>query len=170
MPKLRTKSRRRNGYLGIDPGASGGIVFLPGNLKGIEYYEMPVSEQDLWIIIDSIAPSVELARVEYINPGMFGVHKSAAAKLYGSYMAVRMALTAAGIPFEEVQPVKTWQTVGVAKRKKNESANKWKDRLRAKAQQHFPKLDLWTKTKGLQLKVADALLIAHACRKDNMRK
>ncbi len=49
---------------------------------------------------------------------------------------------------------------------KGETKGQKKEKLRAKAQQLFPELPIWKtpKTKGIQLAIADALLIAHYCR------
>ena len=69
-----------------------------------------------------------------------------------------MALIAAGIPFEEVIP-RTWQKgVGITPRGKGETKTRFKNRLKAKASQLFPKVNV-------TLATADALLIAEFCRR-----
>jgi hypothetical protein len=75
-----------------------------------------------------------------------------------SYGGLRMALIAAGIPFEEVQP-RAWQkAMGIPPRSKTESGTQWKNRLKAKAQQLYP-------AEKVTLAVADALLIATYCQR-----
>ena len=69
-----------------------------------------------------------------------------------------MALTAAGIPFEEVTPVVWQRGLGIPVRKKDESRSQFKGRLKAKAQQLFPQVKV-------TLKTADALLISEYCRR-----
>jgi Holliday junction resolvasome RuvABC endonuclease subunit len=77
-----------------------------------------------------------------------------------NYGIVRMALTAAGIPFEEVTPQAWQKALGITHRKKTETPSEWKNRLRARAQQLFPSV-------SLTLATADALLIAEYCRRIN---
>jgi Holliday junction resolvasome RuvABC endonuclease subunit len=77
------------------------------------------------------------------------------------YGGLRMALIAASIPFEEVTP-RTWQkALGVVVRKKTETKTQFKNRLKAKAQQLFPR-------ESITLKTADALLIAEYCRRKQL--
>jgi hypothetical protein len=102
------------------------------------------------------------------------------------YGTLLMALTAAGISFEEITP-QVWQKAlhipprkkGVKRRVPNpkkpskmktivkggETDRQWKGRLRNKAQQLFPSLEVWRGTIGNQLAVADAILIAEFCRR-----
>jgi hypothetical protein len=75
-----------------------------------------------------------------------------------NYGALRMALTAAGIPFEEVVPGVWQRGLNIPPRKKTEGKTAWKNRLKAKAQQLFPSVKI-------TLATADALLIAEFCRR-----
>jgi hypothetical protein len=78
-----------------------------------------------------------------------------------------MALTSAGIPFEPIRPQAWQKALGITPRKKTESKPDFKNRLRAKAQQLYPSLPLWSepKSKGKQLALCDALLIATYCKR-----
>ena len=89
---------------------------------------------------------------------------------YG-YGGLRMALIAAGFPFQEVQP-RAWQKhFGITAKKPSESKQQFKDRLRAKCQQLFPRLvDLWGLGITKQRMVCDALLIAEYCRQTSIGK
>ncbi len=188
MPNLPSSASGYRRFLGIDPGLSGGLacIYPDGN---IQWLVMPSSERDLWDWLCRPAHQVSrtMACIEWIHPGIYGIKKSDMAKLYGSYTALRMALTAAGIPFNDVKP-KEWQAaLGItpkdqgAKTKKRvksksgvwadkimrvggESTSQWKGRLRAKAQNLYPSLSLWEENKGVQLAVCDSLLLAHYCR------
>lgn len=181
MPLVPQKSRQDGTiYIGIDPGASGGIVLIDG--RNIYVEPMPTTEQDTWQLIqgigyrhgkvlDKVSRSVEpwyVARhavIEWIHPAIQGIGKSQMSKLYGNYMALRMALTACSIPFDVVMPKKWQAALNIQSRKKGEATNKWKDRLRAKAQQLHPGLECWKWNLGEQRKVSDAVLIADYCRR-----
>jgi hypothetical protein len=79
--------------------------------------------------------------------------------LYGSYLSLRAMLVAAGLPFEDCPP-KRWQShLGIPPRAKGEDDRKWKNRLKARAQQLFPSV------RRVTLATADALLIAEWCRR-----
>lgn len=144
-------------YLGIDPGASGGIVSIYGST--VTATKMPPTEQDVWTLVSSHSQPFgdrAFAVIEWIHPAIQGIGKSSMSKLYGSYMQLRGYLTAARIPFEAVQTTIWAKTFGMAR--KGEESRKWKNRLRAKAQQLFPKVDV-------TLETADALLISEHCRR-----
>lgn len=74
------------------------------------------------------------------------------------YGLLRMALIAAGIPFEEVLPRKWQGGLGISPRKKTEGKTEWKNRLKARAQQLFP-------ATKVTLATSDALLLAEYARR-----
>jgi len=162
LPKPITKDRL---YLGIDPGANGGIAAIyPSGMFDLRA-SMPETELGIWFLISGLKDSNVTAVIEWIHPAIKGIGKSPMSKLYGSYMALRTALTAAQIPFETVQAYKWQQAMGISNRKAGEATNKWKDRLRAKAQQLFPREEIWKETLGKQRAVCDAMLIALYCQR-----
>jgi hypothetical protein len=176
-------------YIGIDPGKSGGLVVLLDN-GDIEYTPMPKTRRDVWLWFDGLV----FRRDDAGEPGyVAAIEKLQAFPLkakppkpgqkpkppprqspkslmtFGQgYGELLMALTAADISTEEVPP-KTWQKAVGMFRQKNEPQPQWKERLRGKAQELFPKLPIWNepRTKGKQLAIADALLIAWYCRRVN---
>ena len=181
-------------YIGIDPGASGGLAEIA--IDCTEAIPMPRTEKDIWEWVHWFqAGQKPYAMIEKVS-GYIGESQpgSRAFRFGQSYGSLRMALIAAGVPFEEVTP-QTWQkalgvsprrkggkkcdmcsglgTIGVRDsvdeqidcprcqnkpRLKEESKSQWKNRLKAKAQQLFPKLKI-------TLKTADAILIAEYCRR-----
>jgi hypothetical protein len=151
--------------LGIDPGMNGGLALLfpDGELV---YDRMPETQQDIMLWMHERCEEMDVvAVIEWINPAIFKISKRSMSLLYGSYRELKMALTASEIPFSE-EMAATWQrAVGVKPRKKGEPQGKWKNRLRSRAQQLFPRLPLWKepKSKGIQLAVADSILIAYYC-------
>ena len=81
---------------------------------------------------------------------------------------LKMALVAAGIPYELVEPQRWQKEFSIASRKAKEPKKLLKERCRAMAQQLFPDLSIWTGTLGLQRAVCDAVLLAeYACRRSN---
>ncbi len=153
-------------YIGIDPGMGGGlasITLTSGKAKpDVENLAMPHTERDVWNGFRLWEPDLRVryvyAVIEWINPAIYGIGKSQQSKLYGNYMQLRMALTAADIPFEDTKPRVWLRALGIPPRKKTENDRQWKNRLRAKAQQLYPKLKI-------TLATADALLIATFCQR-----
>lgn len=151
-------------YLGIDPGASGGMAWLVGD--HVEAAQCPPTEAAIWQWVSGclkVAGNV-CACVEMVG-GYIGERRgtanpapgSAMFKFGHSYGMVRMALVAAGIPFNVVSP-KTWQKAFSLKKTKGESSTSWKNRLKAEAKRLFPKVKV-------TLATADAILIAEYCRR-----
>lgn len=149
MPELR---KERVDFLGIDPGVNGGIcVIRYGTIFSVE--KMPPTERDIWDYFIGVGLGDVVASLEWIHPAIQGIGKSQMSKLYGNYKLLTGFLIAAKIPYEEVKAA-TWQkALGIPTRKPTENGTKWKNRLKAKAQQLFPK-------EHLTLNTCDACLIA----------
>lgn len=147
-------------YLGIDPGASGGLASIAAD--GTKAVSMPQTERDIWEWFYEFHPDMNpFAIIEKVggyiqreggNPG------SAMFKFGMSYGGLRMALVAAGIPFDEVTPQAWQKALGISSRGKTETRGMFKNRLKAKAQQLFPSVKV-------TLATADALLLAEYCRR-----
>ncbi len=164
-------------YIGIDPGKAGGLVFI-GEDGGVGYSAMPTTRRDIWQWFQGWNLDGTVAMIEKIQafplkkkPGKKKPPRQSPTSLmtFGQgYGELLMALTAADIPTEIVPP-KQWQKAVGMHKQKGEPQPQWKNRLRAKAQELFPSLPIWTepRTKGKQLAVADALLIAWYCRRVN---
>jgi hypothetical protein len=158
--------------LGVDPGAAGGLVLLGGKGEVLRLTAMPPTEPGVldWLREAKAAHDPE-AFVEEIPTAIFGTDKSSMSKLYGSYMAVRMALAAVGVPYRLVKAT-VWQhglsipprRKGPGKRGKpdlsagtlfspKETRDQWKARLAAEARRRLPGV-------RLTLATCDAALIA----------
>ncbi len=176
-------------YIGIDPGASGGIASiyeLGGGSVGIAVV-MPKTEKDLWNLMSNGLDQEDcescFAVIEQVGGFIGGPSPGSAMFKFGmSYGGLRMALTAAGIPFEAVPPQKWQKALGIPPKKKatgtekvqltkgkhkgewrvkktgGESGTEFKNRLKAHAQQLFPNIEV-------TLSTADALLIAEYCKR-----
>ena len=94
-------------HIGIDPGLSGGIAFIPASGEPWAH-KMPETDRDL---IDLLRDSINLfdarATLEFVSSSpQMGV-KSAFTFGEG-YGRLQMALTALGVPYERVRP-QAWQ-------------------------------------------------------------
>lgn len=143
-------------YIGIDPGKSGGIAIVSAdtNLKPF-CCKMPETERDIWDLIVSLKdwrdyPSVAVIERVHAMPGQGVTSMFTFGQGYGS---LRMALIAAGIPFQEVTPQR-WQKDMGCRTGGNKNISK------AKAQQLFPLMKITHAH-------ADALLIAEWGRTKN---
>lgn len=167
MPKLIPEDHLGRTWIGIDPGANGGIAWHSVARSAVRptcstiAYPMPTTERDVWALLASIEGSDCMCLIE-------GVHSFPKQGVVGSftfgrnYGFLRGCLISLEIPFEEVTP-RTWQKeLGVTVRGKAETKSAFKQRLKARAQQLFPKL---ATPCSVSLKTADALLIMEHCRR-----
>jgi hypothetical protein len=150
-------------YIGIDPGASGGLVLI--RCETIEAVPMPDTERDVWDWIrgarEVVGERGGFAVIEQVGghtkdqrgtPGM----GSAMFKFGMSYGGLRMALIAAGIPFQAVSAPTWHRGLSLSPRKRDEARTAYKNRLKARAQELYPQFKV-------TLAIADALLIATYC-------
>lgn len=144
-------------YVGIDPGKSGGIASITETASGIvaKATKMPETDADIFDCIkyNNIDPEVgTIALIEKVHsmPKQGVVSTFTFGKNFG---ALKMALTACGMPFMEVTPQKWQRGLDIPKKKKEETQTLYKTRLKEVAQQLFPDIKV---TKA----ISDALLIA----------
>lgn len=144
-------------HIGIDPGASGGIAFIPDNNPAKAWaVKMPETLADLWELIDGINYFKQYrsihACLEKVH-SMPGQGVASSFKFGQGFGHLEMALTAARIPFTYVTPQKWQKELGcLTGGDKNVS--------KARAQQLFPHLKITHA-------IADSLLIAEYCRRTN---
>jgi hypothetical protein len=152
MPKPATSKI----FIGIDPGASGGIVLL--HPDATLTYKMPETERDIWDILS--LPGDKVALIEKVGGFIQGnpAPGSAMFNFGANYGGLRMALVAAGIPFEAITPQSWQKEFGIATKGKTETKTQFKNRIKACAQRLYPKI-------VVTLPIADALLIALSCRR-----
>lgn len=135
--------------LGIDPGATGGIVGLDRAGTVIFAQKMPDTETDVWTLINGVdRPTKACIEAVHSMPG----NKAQSMFTFGTnYGGLRMALFAAQIPFETVQPV-AWQRAMKCLSKGDKKVT------RARAQELFPSIKVTHR-------IGDALLIAEFYRR-----
>lgn len=152
----------KQAYLGVDPGASGGVALI-GHSKTITK-KMPDTPKDVWDLFDSLALWARgnygvFAVVEQVGGYVGGAGNTGSAmfKFGQNYGTVLTAMIGNGIQFEMATPRK-WQGAFSLKKGAGEKKGPWKARLKAKAQQLFPDVDVILQT-------ADALLLAEYIRR-----
>lgn len=134
-------------YIGIDPGVSGGIAVVDECGEVIGAWPMPSTEADVLAVFRECGADGDTLRavLEWVrsSPQMGVVSAFTFGKGYG---VLRMALTAAKIPFDEVTPGK-WQQAMQCRSKGDKNITK------RRAQELFP-------SQKITHAVADALLLA----------
>lgn len=162
-------------FLGIDPGVNGGLAAVHAD-GSAEAVRMPATEAALWAWVRKWGSERREARafsvfacVELVS-GWVG-HKRAGREgedaadsnpgsamfTFGqSYGMLRMALVAAGVPFEAVRP-QAWQKELCLSRPDHWDTTRWKNWLKERAQALFSHIKVTKAT-------ADALLIAEYAR------
>ena len=137
-------------YIGIDPGLSGGIAKLNDTGGVVSVEKMPPTDYDVYDLLAHLDMGAEKAVIERVSASpQMGV--TSAFTFGKGYGGLRMALTAAGIPFEEVTPQR-WQKAMQCLTKGDKNVSK------RRAQQLFPQVKVTHA-------IADALLIAEYCRR-----
>lgn len=136
-------------YLGIDPGLSGGLAVVDSDGCPAAITKMPETERDILDWLLTAPPHISFAMIEFVSssPQMGVTSAFTFGKGYGVLIGL---LTACGIPFEFVRPLK-WQTKLGCKTGGDKNVSK------RKAQQLWPDQKITHAT-------ADALLIAEYCR------
>lgn len=163
-----------NVFIGVDPGASGGIAVILGAHVEDQTVEVQaignLTIHQLWQQFDALGQTDCVAVLEQV--GGF-IPKTSAGYEGGSYARgshmftfgswygrLQMALTGAGIPYQQIVP-RVWQRALGMKRDKGETDSKWKGRLKAKALELYPRVKV-------TLATADALLMAEYCRRKHL--
>lgn len=139
-------------HLGIDPGASGGFGWVSPH--GDAAIKMPETDKDIFDELcelrDNLPDVFCLLESVHSMPGQ-GV--ASTFSFGANFGALRMALTAAGIPYEMVTPNKWQREFGIPTLKQAGSNTAKKNAHKAVAQQLFPEIKITHA-------IADALLIA----------
>jgi hypothetical protein len=122
-------------WLGIDPGASGGIAVL--SLEHVlTTWKMPETEHDISNVFASIRGLISFAMIESVH----SLPKQGVSSTFAfgrNYGFLRGMLVGHKIPFEDVTPGK-WQAALRVRAIKDEAKTDHKNRLKGLAQQLFP--------------------------------
>lgn len=145
-------------FIGIDPGKNGGVVVMCEYGEVLLVEKMPSTPQDLLSLLEEFKED-SICILERVG-GMPGNGGSAMFNFGKGYGHIQMALIALGIPCEEVTPNK-WEKSFQLGCSGKYSKTEWKNKLKSKAQQLFPKLG-----KKITLATCDALLICEYGRRN----
>lgn len=153
--------------IGIDPGALGGICVLDIDGGIVSVTKMPDTPQDILEYLrkycsTELFGSEAVCYMEKVGTGLPGQSSKATATFARHNGHLEMALLALGIKTNEVTPQK-WMKYYQLGKSSDYSKTEWKNRLKSKAQQLFPK-------EKVTLAVADAILLAEYGRKQEVGK
>jgi len=144
------------GWLGVDPGASGGFAMIREDVHGVFRVDAwalaSLTLMDTFRIFQICSGfGIRMAALEYVS-AMPRQGVSSTFKFGKSYGHLEMGLTAAGIPFERVTPTKWQRALGcLSKGDKNVT--------KRRAQELFPSFN------GITHAIADSLLLAEYARR-----
>jgi hypothetical protein len=131
-------------FIGIDPGASGGMACIKSEayLPEIVRFSKATEAEIAGVLSDWFNDGDCFAYIERVGPNRGrGERKQGASTMFAfgqSYGFLRGVLIATRIPFEEVQAVKWQVPFGLRRSDKSETDTAKKNRHKAKAQQLFP--------------------------------
>lgn len=153
--------------IGIDPGSNGGIAVLDIDGNVVSVTKMPETPQDILEYLrryggTELFGGDAVCYMEQVGHGMPGQSSKATATFARHCGHLEMALLALGISTNTVTPNK-WEKTYQLGKSGDYSKTEWKNRLKAKAQQLFPK-------ERITLAVCDALLLAEYGRKQELGK
>ena len=144
-------------FIAVDPGVSGGIAWT--SPIGDQSAPMPATLHDtldlINRILDAQTDGKTVAYVEELPKYVGPIPSSAVFVMARNYGNIEGILAALGVSIHHVKPQAWQKALGLGHRDKGDSTSKWKNKLKAKAQNLYPEEDV-------TLKTADALLILHA--------
>jgi len=150
------ENRERSKYfndkkvIGIDPGKEGGIgVFSITQNTLVELIHMPATPKDLLDLL-KIYSKNSVCYLESVH-GMPGQSGSGMFNFGKGFGHIEMALMSLGITTTEVTPQR-WQKIFCLGTKGKDTSTVWKNKLKTKAQQLYPKIKI-------TLATSDACLI-----------
>lgn len=145
--------------LAIDPGASGGFAWFDG--EQTQTKKMPDTEGDVLDLLRSIKASGITTLAIEDQVGCVGPKMKVAATAmftfgrgFGFILGASQAL---GFSITPIRPMKWQKDLSLGTKKDAGGTTPWKNKLKARAQQLFPEIDV-------TLSTADALLILHYAR------
>lgn len=183
MPPKPTKLQKRRTWVGLDPGTGGGIATITeaGPVTTIRAWPMPDNPltiaETFFLIADDTVEHVYLEKV-----WAFAGQQAKSCFTFGQNFGMLQVMVAHHhLPCTEIVPA-NWQKLipNIPKRAKvlkkgkrvPEDKGRWKKKLRDTACKLMPQVlcngaSLWQANQKTQLAVADALLLAWVCWRNN---
>ena len=148
-----TNMNKTKSIIAVDPGVGGG--FAVKTADGILLFPMPESLPDMAQLLTGFKLADSHLWIEKVPKFVSKLTPAASvATLHENYGIIQGLAYAQGYALHRVEP-KVWQDpLGLGGRKACATGPEWKRKLRAKAQELYPHLDV-------SLKNCDALLILH---------
>jgi len=150
-------------FIGIDPGASGGMACIKDAYSPeIVNFGRATEAEIAGVLAEWFNAGDCFAFIEKVGPNRgHGARQQGASSMFTfgqSYGFLRGVLIASRVPFEEVQAVKWQVEFSLRRSDKEESDTAKKNRHKAKAQQLFPAVKITHA-------ISDALLLTEYCRR-----
>lgn len=147
--------------IGIDPGKEGGICILNTINKGISVRKMPATPKELLVLLQTYSKIGNVLCVMEKVQGLPRMGGSAMFNFGKGFGYLEMALLATQIKTITVIPQKWQKHYSLGTASSCATSTIWKNKLKAKAEQLFPKQNIF-------LWGADAILIAEYGRANNL--
>lgn len=143
--------------IAVDPGVSGGIAVANDDV--IELHNMPDSLTDIYRLLADNKTNGAQLWIEEI-PKFTGrlIPSSTTAVLFQNFGRIEGIAVSLGYVLHRVRPVDWQANLGLGRSKSCASSSEWKRKLKNKAQELYPHLDV-------TLKTSDALLILDYAKK-----
>ena len=141
-------------YIGIDPGINGGITVINKSGEIVSSIKMPSTSRDL---LDHLLIYCEDSFCIFEKVSSRPTNGAKSNFTFGRGIGqLEMALIALSVPSEDITPMKWMKMYHFTQTKTMLGGTAWKNMLKSKAQQLYPKqkVFLWN---------ADSILIAHYC-------
>jgi hypothetical protein len=149
-------------WIGIDPGTRGGLVVLAERsghveLRAARTYVSELAEYEFLSDLREGYGGRWRAFLEHVEPRP-PTHRKACFALGQSRGMWRTLLAMLRIPYDEIRPQAWMRAVRAPHRQKGDTDTRWKRRLEARARELYP-------VEVFPLELADAVLLAEACRR-----
>lgn len=151
--------------LACDPGVSGGFACLTKSIDGTSITLDPMPESLTDIVQFLLLKKVSMAELWIEDIPKFAgkaIPSSTTAVLFENYGIIKGAGAALGYAIHRVPPKQWQEPLGLGGRKSCATQPEWKRKLKAKAQEMYPTMDV-------NLQNCDALLLLHYARMQTRR-
>lgn len=143
--------------IAVDPGVSGGIAVLNDEL--VELHKMPETLTEIYrLLADNKTNGAQLWIEEIPKFTGRNIPSSVTAVLFQNFGRIEGIAVSTGYVLNRVRPVDWQAPLGLGGAKSCGSSSEWKRKLKNKAQELYPHLDV-------TLKTSDALLILDYAKK-----
>src|SRR3990167_3559516 len=119
----------KNLYLGVDPGASGGMALLDPDGNIVDVTAMPETPAEIAAYFEEFAPRIKIAAIEHVH-AFPGQSANTMFKFGWNAGLLQMALIAFKIPFELCQPGHWQKPMGCIIKGRDDPKDRYADKKR----------------------------------------